>query len=147
MMSGFKSWSSREFYLLKIITYDLSVSQKVKFCDTIQYNTIHLLSQNVYTVAPSLLCVHVHLSSDWERHLWRSKRIIGFGLFVPFIRRHLFLFSMNLLFFLLFLCYPHFGTFLFHVVYIVFLCFTDIQWYLSIAVFFKRLYLFWKASG
>ena len=57
--------------------------------------TLVALLRNCH-VASSLLCVHIRLvSSDWERHLWLSKRF-GYGfmcLCVPFIRRSLHFFS------------------------------------------------------
>ena len=57
--------------------------------------------EHAVKVAPSLLCVHIHLSlSGWERHLWVLKSrssvpVFPFGLFVPFIGRPVQFFSKN----------------------------------------------------
>jgi hypothetical protein len=44
----------------------------------------------------------------------RNVSVVSMCLFLPFIRRSFYLFGKSFLFLFLFLCYPYFGTFPFH---------------------------------
>ena len=90
-------------------------THKHKEASLICFDNPRCLSQS----EKSNVSVHIHLlTSGWERHLWLSKCIgqSSTCLCVPFNQRSLHFLGKSFLFLFLFLCYPYFVTFPFHMV-------------------------------